>query len=165
MIPFSFTATEILLSLAQFSGNQVAAPAHHIIIHPGIVDHIDQDRVFVRILSQSACATCHAKGACSVAEVEEKIVEVQLPGQHQYRAGEQVTVRMKQSLGIKAVFLGYILPLLILVLSIIIFLALFDNEGLAAILSLLLLVPYYLILYMLRDNMKQVFNFSIYPDE
>jgi len=45
------------------------------IIHPGIIERISGEKVFVRILSQSACSACHAKGACSVADAEEKIIE------------------------------------------------------------------------------------------
>ncbi len=46
------------------------------ISHPGIIEEVSKDKVFVKILSMSACSACHAKGMCSVAEVAEKIVEV-----------------------------------------------------------------------------------------
>lgn len=135
---------------------------NQIIIHPGVVDHIDHDKVFVRILSQSACATCHAKGACSISEVEEKIIEVRTTDQANYHKGDHVTVRMKQSAGKKAVVLGYIVPLVILVTSIIILVSFMDHEGLAALIALLLLGPYYLILYFLRNKLKEEFKFSLY---
>jgi positive regulator of sigma E activity len=140
-------------------------PDQSIIIHPGIVDHIEKGKVFVRILSQSACSACHAKGMCSVSEVEDKIIEVDVANEESYKNGEQVTVRMQQKLGRKAVMLGYVIPLVILVASIIIFVTLFKNEGLAALISLLMLVPYYLILYFLREKLKQQFSFSIYSGD
>jgi sigma-E factor negative regulatory protein RseC len=139
-------------------------PSGNIIIHPGIVDHIEEGVVFVRILSQSACSTCHAKGACAVSEIEEKIVEVVNPGNRNYQPGEHVTVKMKQSLGRRAVMLGYIIPLIILVGSIVTLVLLLNNEGLAALLSILLLVPYYGLLYLSRNKLKQHFNFTIYPE-
>ena len=135
-----------------------------IIIHPGIVDHLGKDTVFVRILSQSACSTCHAKEACMVSEVEEKIIETTPQTNRSYKPGDHVTVRMKLSTGRKAVLLGYVIPLVILVASIITFLLLLKNEGLAALISLSLLVPYYAGLYLMRDKLKQQFNFTLYSE-
>jgi sigma-E factor negative regulatory protein RseC len=143
----------------------MSATDQSIIIHPGIVDHIEKGKVFVRILSQSACSTCHSKGICSVSDVEEKIVEVDVRNEDSYHKGDQVTVRMQLRLGNKAVMLGYVIPLVILVASIITFVLIFDNEGLAALLSLLMLVPYYFILYLLRKKLKQQFSFTLYPGD
>jgi sigma-E factor negative regulatory protein RseC len=143
----------------------MANPNQQVIVHPGIIDRCEEDKVFVRILSQSACSTCQVKGACSIAEVEEKIIEVQPSDVESYRPGDHVTVRMKQSLGRKALVLGYIIPLIILVTAIIIFAMVLNNEGLAALLSILLLVPYYTVLYVLRGKLKQQFSFSIYAGE
>jgi sigma-E factor negative regulatory protein RseC len=143
----------------------MTGPDQSIIIHPGIVDHIEKGKVFVRILSQSACSACHAKGMCSVSEVEDKIIEVDVLNEGAYKNGEQVTVRMQQKLGRKAVILGYVIPLVILVASILTFVTVLKNEGLAALISLLMLVPYYFILYLLRKKLKQQFSFSIYSGD
>jgi sigma-E factor negative regulatory protein RseC len=143
----------------------MANPNQHVIVHPGIIDHCGEDKVFVRILSQAACSTCEVKGACSIADVEEKIIEIQPADPGNYKPGDHVTVQMKQSLGRKALLLGYILPLIILVSAILVFALLLDNEGLAALLSILLLAPYYIILYFLRDKLKQQFRFSIYAGD
>lgn len=143
----------------------MAAPEQGTIIHPGIVDHVEEDKVFVRILSQSACSSCHAKGFCSVSEVEEKVVEVDKSARDDFRKGDQVTVRMQQRLGRKAVLLGYVIPLVILVASIVLFVYILNDEGLAALISLAMLVPYYAILYVLRKRLKQEFKFSIYSGD
>jgi sigma-E factor negative regulatory protein RseC len=135
------------------------------IIHPGIVEEVTPERVLVRILSQSACSTCHAKGACSVSETEEKVIEVENPGPGEWKPGQQVMVAMDQSLGLKAVFLGYLLPLIILVASVIVFLAWFNDEGLAALISILMLAPYYLVLYLFRSRLKKRFSFRIEHSE
>lgn len=129
--------------------------------HPGLVDHIDGNHVFVKIMSQSACSTCHAKAMCSIAEVEEKIVEVIADNPGQLKKGEMVMVAMKKSLGGSAVFLGYILPLIILVAALVVFIKVTGNEGLSALISLALLVPYYLILFKLKDRLKNKFSFRL----
>jgi len=131
------------------------------IIHPGIIESIKGDKVFIRILSQSACSTCHAKGACTVADIEEKIIEADLDPSGNHKPGDQVMVRMEESLGRKAVLLGYVLPLVVLVGSIVFFLSVLEHEGLAALLSLLMLVPYYLVLYLFRKRLQKEFRFRI----
>lgn len=132
-----------------------------IIIHPGVVDHIEGGKVFVRILSQSACSTCHAKSMCNMAEVVEKIVEADYEPALSYKPGDDVMVKLDESLGRKAVMLGYGLPFLVLIISVIIFLSVLKSEGLAALLSILMLVPYYSILYLLRHKIQKEFRFRI----
>jgi sigma-E factor negative regulatory protein RseC len=131
------------------------------IIHPGIIENISGDKVSVRILSQSACNSCHAKGACTVADMKEKIIETETDQPGKFKPGDEVMIRMDESLGRKAVFLGYGLPVVVLVTSIIIFLSLLNHEGLAALLSLLMLVPYYLVLYFFRKRLHKEFRFRI----
>ena len=131
------------------------------IIHPGIIEEINEEKILVKILSQSACSTCHAKGACSVSEVEEKIIEIEHIAGGKWSKGQHVMVKMEQSLGLKAVFLGYLAPLIILIASIIVFLFLLKNEGWAALLSIMMLAPYYLALHLFRDKLKKKFRFRI----
>jgi sigma-E factor negative regulatory protein RseC len=131
------------------------------IIHPGVIEKIEDDKVFVRILSQSACSACHAKSACMVADMKEKIIEVDAGDGGKWKTGEEVMVRMDESLGRKAVILGYGLPMVVLFASVIIFLSLFDHEGIAALCSILMLVPYYLVLYLFRQRLHKEFRFRI----
>jgi len=135
------------------------------IIHPGIVESISEDKVSVRILAKSACSSCHAKGACTIADVEEKIIEVENETPDRMKEGDQVMVRMEESLGRKAVLLGYVLPLVVLLVSIIVFISLLKHEGLAALLSILMLVPYYSALYLFRKKIQKEFRFRIQLSE
>jgi positive regulator of sigma E activity len=135
--------------------------AADVIIHPGIIQSVNGNKITVRILSQSACSSCHAKGVCAVSEVEEKIIEAESDLQGRWGPGDEVMVRMEESLGRKAVLLGYVLPLVILLASIVIFLSLLRHEGLAALLSILMLVPYYLGLYLSRKRLQKEFRFRI----
>jgi len=132
----------------------------NVIEHLGRVDAITANDIRVVIISQSACASCHAKGACTTADVAEKQVVISKP-YHNYTVGETVKVTMKQSLGYKALFLGYILPLIVLLVSLFVFNALGFSEGLSGLLSLGVLVPYYLILYLFRKRIEKEFYFDI----
>jgi sigma-E factor negative regulatory protein RseC len=131
------------------------------ITHPGVINKVEGSKVYVKILAQSACSSCHAKGMCSVAEMEEKIVEVFNFDKRTFSTGEQVTVYMKKTLGNKAVMWAYILPFILVLATLLTMISLTGNEGLAGILAFLVLVPYYLTLYLLRDRMQKTFVFRI----
>jgi len=130
--------------------------------HPGIIDRIEGNRIWVSIQPQSACGNCHSKSYCGMAEVAEKIVEVQPPSaDREFEPGQHVMISLKKSLGYRALFLGYLLPFLILIISLIILLSVTENETISALTSILLMVPYYLILYVNRDKIKASFRFYI----
>jgi len=57
--------------------------------------------------------------------------------------------------------LGYIIPFLIVLVTLIVSLNLIGNEGIAGLISVGILVPYYLILYFNRDSLKSAFRFRI----
>lgn len=132
-----------------------------IIQHPGRIEEITEEKVLVNILAQSACSTCHSKKMCSVAEMENKIIEVRKTEDFKYKVGDQVTVFMKKSLGSKAVFYGYLYPFLLMLVTLITLYAITSNEGIAALSSLIILVPYYLALYKLKDKLSTTFEFKI----
>ena len=128
--------------------------------HKGRIDSIHGNKINVSFLAMSGCASCHAKGICSAADMQEKSVEV-TDYTNQYNIGEEVNITLKQSLGFRALFLGYVLPF-ILVLSILISLtALEFNEAVAGLGALSVLFPYYLILFLLRNKIRKKFTFTI----
>lgn len=131
------------------------------ISHPGVVEKIDKEVVTVKILSASACASCSVKGICNMAEMQEKIIEVRRVKSDAVSEGDHVNLIMTRSMGTKAVVLGYIIPFFIVIVALIILTLITDNEAMAGIASLLLVVPYYLLLYRYRDNLKKTFDFSI----
>ena len=128
--------------------------------HEGIIDHIDGDVAHVKIESLSACASCHAKGACSAADQEEKYLHVPLKGAT-YRLGESVQVQVAKKLGIRAVALGYFYPFLVLMLVLITMIAAGIPELKAGTFALLSLVPYYLVIYLFRKRIESTFTFSL----
>ena len=77
------------------------------------------------------------------------------------KVGDKVEVSMRKSLGTKAVMLGYFLPFLLVVATLIISLSLSVGPGLSGLASLSILVPYYMILYRSRNQLKRTFVFYI----
>jgi sigma-E factor negative regulatory protein RseC len=131
------------------------------ITHTGRINQITQTRIFVSIVSESACAACHAKGFCNVSDMKEKIIEVKNPVNGEHKTGDWVTITTKQSMGLKAVFYGYILPFIVLMATLLTTINTTGNEGLAGLLALLVLVPYYFALYLMREKLKSKFEFRI----
>jgi len=126
----------------------------------GIVDRVTDQSIFVQTISVSACASCHAKGACQSSDMSPKMIEIDRSKAPSVRPGEQVKVVMQESLGLSAVFIGYIVPLLLLLITLGI-LSLIATEAVAGLTAIVLLVPYYLILYFFRHRLKKKFSFTI----
>lgn len=130
-----------------------------VINHTGIVQKSDNESVTVLITAESACKGCHAEGSCNLSGKEEKIVVVK--GFYNVKEGDTVTVSMKQSTGFTALFLGYIMPLLIVLTFLILFALIGYSELVAGLLSLSSLLPYYLVLYFMRNRINDKFIFSL----
>ncbi len=131
------------------------------ITHEGIISHIGKDVITVMIVSKASCASCQVAGACSASDIEEKNVDVKRGLYDNYNVGDKVTVMMDQSLGTWAVMFGYVFPFLVLLIGLIVFTQTLDSEGLAGLLALALLVPYYFILYLSRKHIDKTFQFKI----
>ncbi|MEN8225780.1 MAG: SoxR reducing system RseC family protein [Bacteroidota bacterium] len=131
------------------------------ITHPGIVEQLTHETVFVKILAMSSCVSCSAKGVCNVSDIEEKVVEVRKDPVREYAVGDHVTVKMKKSLGGIAVLLGYIIPFFLLIAVLILVLFISGDEGIAGLSAILILIPYYWMLYVYRNRLKRTFSFVI----
>ncbi|MCY1722826.1 SoxR reducing system RseC family protein [Prolixibacteraceae bacterium Z1-6] len=128
--------------------------------HRGFVTKIKGTSLLVNIVSQSACSTCHAKGACTVADYQDKEIEVtEFHGN--YKTGDEVTILFKQSKGFTAVIWGYVVPFFLVLLTLIATLEITGNELHAGLLSLAILIPYYITLYFFRDHLKKVLKFEV----
>ena len=134
-----------------------------IIEHPGVVVATDREMVEVKILQVSACATCHAKGACNMADMEEKIIRVEDYTGRPLLPGEKVTLKMQQSAGSRAVVLGYLVPFLVMMAVMIAGSFFIREEGILALVSIGSLVPYFVLLYLNRDRIKKKFVIQIKP--
>jgi len=130
------------------------------ISHDGVVDSLERNEVVVRITSYAACTDCHARGACNVTEEKEKFLRVKA-GPSNYKSGEKVRVVLAQSLGFRALFLGYILPFLLVLTALLISSATGVSELVAGLVSLAVLPPYYIGLKLFRGRLDRKFSFFL----
>jgi len=128
--------------------------------HIGWVDSISGQSATIKINSQSACASCHAKGACSAADQEEKTLVLPTEGRP-FLVGEQVRVHIARKLGLKAVAVGYLYPFLLLMIVLISLTSFGLPELQAGLFALLSLFPYYLVIFLLKDRLNRNFTFKL----
>jgi len=115
----------------------------------------------VAILQHGACSQCHAAGLCGMADIAEKAVEVPTDPYASYGVGDQVDVVFKASMGMKAVWLAYFIPLLILLAVILGLIGLGVAEIPAAACGIGAIAVYYFLLWLLRDKLKNEYIFTI----
>ena len=87
--------------------------------HLGIVENINGSRLKVKIVQSSACSACSVKGHCSASETKEKIIDVYNKNGVPCQIGERVMIVGTTSMGMKAVFLAFVLPFVVLLLALI----------------------------------------------
>jgi len=127
--------------------------------HSGIVHEISEGTIKVKILVSSACSSCRANTMCGAGSGE-KIIEIN-QYTDSYSEGEEVMLRMRESLGFKAILWGYFFPFIVVITSLVTVLSISGNEALSGLTSIVVLVPYFLILFLLRNRFKKVFRFEI----
>lgn len=131
------------------------------ISHSGIVERIQDGCVKVRIVQTSACAACKVASHCNAAESKVKIVDVLGVDGRAYQVGQEVVVSASKDVANRALLLGFGIPFLLLVCVLFIVLRLTQDEGIAALSAIGSLVPYYLLLWLLRDSIQRRISFQI----
>lgn len=132
-----------------------------IIQHSGIIDSVDCKHVVVRITQLSACASCQIAGHCRSSESRDKLIDVYMLDTSTFHAGELVRVIIEASVGYRALALGMGLPLVLLVSVIVLVLVLGGTEGVAALSGLASLIPYYFILFLMREKIRRSVTFLV----
>ena len=129
--------------------------------HKGKVVSVEGGKVRVEIVSESACAACHASGLCGIAESRKKIVEVPSGPARSFEPGQEVEVCLARKTGMKAVLLSYVVPVVILLILILSLPLVGLGELATGGLSVLGVAFYYLVLYFFRDRLAEGYEFFI----
>lgn len=131
-----------------------------IIEHTGVVKHIEDSLIQVLITQESACSGCHAKGACTAADKSDKIIEVRTSDSN-FKPGDHVVVYAQRTLGLQAVLLVFVIPFLLILLTLFILRNFIENEAISGSIALAVLVPYYIILSFFNKKISKKFKFYI----
>ena len=129
--------------------------------HAGVVDGVEGECVRVRILQSSACSACKVAAHCNASETKEKIIDVMDADASHYQKGDQVMVVADTAVGFRASLYGYFLPLILMVVTLVGVLAATHSEGLAALSALGILMPYYVLLFLMRNKLRNRLSFTL----
>ena len=97
----------------------------------------------------------------NASESKEKLVDVYHADTRNLRVGDVVTVTASTQVAAQALLLGFGLPFVVLVAVLIAVLLITGNEGAAALSGLGALVPYYAVLFLFRNRIRDKLSFSI----
>ena len=132
--------------------------------HLGEIISIDGTHIRVRIIQTSACSSCVAKAHCNASESKEKLIDVYEAESASFQVGQTVKLVGSTSMGMKAVMWSFGVPFLVLFVVLIACTELLSLSELnAGLLALASLVPYYGVLFLLRDKFAKKFSFLIKP--
>ena len=130
-------------------------------MHTGKVVSMTPQTTTVQIVSHAACSQCHAAGVCGLSEYTEKAIEVPTSPSASYGVGDEVQVVLKATMGLKAVWLAYFLPLVVLLGVALGLIALGLSEVVAGLAGIGAVALYYGVLWLLRDRLRNEYVFTI----
>ena len=129
--------------------------------HWAVVERVLSHAVVVSVVQETACAACAAAALCHSSEKQEKRMEIPCANPSIYSEGQKVYIVGDIRLGLHATVWAYVVPLMLLVGTLMLATRLLGSEALGALCSLGVLIPYYIILYMLRGRLQRRFTFQI----
>ncbi|MBM3421270.1 MAG: SoxR reducing system RseC family protein [Bacteroidetes bacterium] len=129
--------------------------------HTGVVCDTTGGKIRVKITPHSSCASCSAAGLCSASESPDKFFELRTD--QTFQQGQQVKVVTSLSNGFLALAMGYVLPLVILVVVLICMLSAGFSELISGTGSVTAVALYYLAIYLMRDKIARKIEFTLKP--
>ena len=131
------------------------------IVHAGKILEITPDFTTVLNIVASACSACHAKRLCGMSEEEEKVIMLPTDPYATYNVGDEVQVCTKMAMGLKAVWISYVIPLIILMILILSLSTIVEREAYRALMAIGGVAVYYLFVWLFRDKLSNEFVFYI----
>ena len=131
------------------------------IVHAGRILEITPDFTTVQIIVSSACSSCHAKALCGMSEEEEKVIMLPTDPYATYNVGDEVQVCTKMAMGLKAVWISYVIPLAILMILILSLSGLIESEVYRALAAIGGVAVYYFFIWLFRNKLSNEFVFYI----
>jgi len=131
------------------------------IVHPGKVIEMTPDFTTVEITVSSACASCHAKSLCGMSEEQDKVIMLPTDPYATYNVGDEVQVCTRMSMGLKAAWISYVIPLAVLMVLILTLTSAGVNEFISAGVSIGGVGLYYFVIWLFRKRLQNEFVFYI----
>jgi len=98
---------------------------------------------------------------CSTSNSEDKIIDIFT--KEKVKIGQKVMILGSERQGFKAAWMAYLLPVILVVAVLAVTMSVTGNEKIAGIMSLAVLIPYFVILRIINDRLRKIFLFKIKP--
>ncbi|MFC0876008.1 SoxR reducing system RseC family protein [Saccharicrinis sp. FJH2] len=131
------------------------------ITHSGKVQKISGDCIEVEIQTGSACGHCSASDQCVAADSSTRRITVENYQGPALNIGDWVTLTGKNRDGLTAVFFAYFLPFILVIVTLFVSNSIVDSEAISGLISLGILIPYYIVLWLFKNRLKRKFSFKI----
>ena len=131
------------------------------ISHKGRIVSVGAEVTEVEILQTSACASCHARNMCGYSDEKKKIVPVPTNAFAMLKEGDEVELCMKSSMGFKAVWISYVIPLVVMVAAVLVCYMAGVGELASGLVAIGSLVLYYALVFCFRKKLENEFVFYI----
>jgi len=132
--------------------------------HPGVVTQVTPEFIEVEFTTESACVQCHARSVCGAADSEKGSVQVRNRVSYDYAVGDHVNIVLKKYLGMRAVGVCYVVPLLLILVLLLSLPSVTDSELMQGGVCLGVLALYYLGILLFRDRIEKSYEFIIEPE-
>ena len=129
--------------------------------HKGRVLSIGEGVVRVAIEVNEACGSCASRKACAMGQGTTREIVVFTDDAERYSVGEVVNVMARQSAGVMAVVLCYVVPLVVLVTALALAVVVGISDGVAAIISLGVTALYYAVLGLFHKRISKRVVFTL----
>ncbi len=129
--------------------------------HLGYVDKVEKNSYFIKIISKSACANCHANNACPASDLKEKFLTFPVNQCRELSVGEQVEIEISNRNGEQAYIIAYTIPVFIIVVAVIALKLMEISQGVSAIIIIAVIMLYFVGLYMLKDKLAAKIKIKI----
>jgi len=116
----------------------------------GLVTNSQSGRVRISLIGLG-CTACH-NSLCMLGDSKAKEVEI-FDKENLFKTGDEVMVKINPASGYMAVLLLYLVPFLLMLLTLLLLMRSGSSEGISGLMSLLILAPYFAMIYMLRGKL------------
>lgn len=126
----------------------------------GTVIQAVEGRLHISLTCHSACAHCQSNKSCGFAESQEKEIDIEHADWRQFAPGDRVEVDIRESQGLLAVLIAYLLPA---ILALVVLLVTYNPWGelRAAGATLAFIALYFVALRLLRGKLQRHFTYSV----
>ena len=129
--------------------------------HRGVVCSVEEGVVRVAVEVSEACGGCSARKSCAMGQSEKREIVVYTTEYSNFSVGEAVQVGAKQSLGVVAVLLCYVVPLVLLLVAMVAAQLLGCSDGISAVVGLGTQALYFGVLALFKERISKKVIFTI----